>query len=99
MKSTYNLVHYLLYSELLLLGIFYVWSPHGVQAITKLQREQQEVVAHVERLKKDIASLEHEIVEWESDAFYKEKIAREQLQMARRSDVVYYLLENNTSKS
>lgn len=92
-------MHYLLYAELFLLGIFYVWSPHGFQAITKLQREQQEVVTLIERLKKDIASLEHEIAEWESDSFYKEKIAREQLQMARRSDVVYYLLENNSAKS
>ena len=38
------------------------------------------------QLKNEIAQLEKEMYAWQTDDFYKEKIAREQLQMARKGD-------------
>jgi len=83
------LVRMIIYSELMVLGLFYIFSPHGVQAITTLQRECTEVEQHIMRIKQDILEIEREMVAWHNDNFYKEKIAREQLQMARADEEIY----------
>lgn len=88
----------LLYVELCLLGLGYLWSPHGIQAITRSRCELQDAVERTQRLQNDIICLEREINQWESASFYKEQFAREQLQMARHNDIVYYLM-NDSSKS
>lgn len=90
MRGVYLMIRYVLYAEMMILGLLYVWSPHGVQPITRLMNEYQEIEEQVVNLKRDIASLDGEIARWEQDPFYQEQIAREQLQMARKDEVIYY---------
>jgi hypothetical protein len=42
-------------------------------------------------MKDEIEQLEQEIYAWQTDDFYKEKVAREQLQMARKGDELFYI--------
>lgn len=90
MRSMQYVIRYLLYAEMIVLGVFYLWSPHGVQSVTRLTHECEEVEQQIINVKHAIAALEREVDEWESEPFYKEKIAREQLQMARKNEVIYH---------
>ena len=54
-----------------------------------LLKTEQEITL----LQKEMVSLECDIASWETDDFYKEKVAREQLQMARKGDILFYIGE------
>ena len=75
--------------EVILFGWFYYYGMCGMREIYLLQTEnsafeQQIAVAHHEiEMKKD------ELVAWQSDPFYKEKLAREQLHMAKEGEEIY----------
>ncbi|MCL4229181.1 septum formation initiator family protein [Candidatus Dependentiae bacterium] len=94
MRNIHQIIRYLLYTEMIVLGVFYIGSPHGVQSVTRLAHECEDVEQQVLNVKRDIATLELEVDQWESEPFYKEKIAREQLQMARKNEVIYHYSVN-----
>ncbi|MCX5922660.1 MAG: septum formation initiator family protein [Candidatus Dependentiae bacterium] len=77
--------------ELLVFTGTYFFAPNGFCAVTQLQEENQQLVAEINLLRADVYGLEHTIVQWDAHPFYKEKIAREQLQMARKGDQIYYV--------
>lgn len=81
----------LLVLEMAGFGYLYVYGMNGLQALAK----QHETVIGLEKnivaLKNDINKLEEEIYVWQTDDFYKEKVAREQLQMARKGDELFYI--------
>ena len=68
----------------------YVFGPQGVQVFKQLAEENTVVEEKIQALRADIAQLDRSITACKSDSFYKERIAREQLQMARKEDVLYY---------
>jgi cell division protein FtsB len=86
-----SMVRMFIYTEFALLGMWYLFGPQGIPAITKLQDECLQEEQLLVSLKTEVAELEGEIVRWESDPFFKEKIAREQLQLVRSGDEVYYV--------
>jgi len=77
--------------ELCALVILYLYGNHGLQNICKLERENTILTKETQRMAHEIDALEHEIAAWNHDSFYKEKVAREQLQMAYKGDEVYYI--------
>jgi cell division protein FtsB len=90
-KIGYKVVAGLLVGELLVFVVMYVAGGQGLRAVHALQHENQELYAELVLLKKDVDALEVSLKEWHEKDFYKEKIAREQLQMARAGDTVYYI--------
>ncbi len=78
-------------SEVLIFVGMYLLSPHGVRALRSMQKENEQVAVKIAELQKELQTLEAEVAEWDNNSFYKEKIAREQLQMAKSSDEVYFL--------
>lgn len=81
----------LLMVEMMALGYLYIFGTHGIEELQK----QRMVVAGLEKnvvhLKADVEQLEKEIHAWQTNDFYKEKVAREQLQMARKGDELFYI--------
>ena len=84
----------LLYQSVLLVFIasslyFLVWSEFGLSrhyvANQGLRRSKLRFLV----LKREVAGLEREIVAWKTDPFYLEKVAREELGMGYRDEVVY----------
>ena len=69
----------------------YVVSPDGLTSLQNKKVENKKLAESVERLTEEIKKLEDETQKWESNPFYREKVAREQLQMARPTDEVYYV--------
>lgn len=69
----------------------YLFGPSGLQAMRQLKQENQQLDAEIVQMQQEISDWEQKIALWESDDFYKEKVAREQLQMARVGDEIFYL--------
>ena len=70
----------------------YLFGPSGLQTIVRLKRENRQLDQEIEQLQVRVAVAEQKLAVWQSDDFYKEKIAREQLQMARKGDEIFYLM-------
>ena len=70
----------------------YLHGNNGVYALQRLCNENRGIEQKIDQLSHQVAQLEHEITEWETNDFYKEKVAREQLQMSRKDDEIYYIV-------
>lgn len=69
----------------------YLFGPSGLQTMVRLERENSHLDDEICQIQADLDGWKDKIAVWQSDDFYKEKIAREQLQMARSGDEVFYL--------
>lgn len=77
--------------ELFVFALVYVFGPHGLYALRELENQNNTLQAEAATLKQEVQELEDKIAQWDAHPFYKEKIAREQLQMARKGDKIYYI--------
>lgn len=84
-------IRVLLLVEMVGFGYLYYFGNNGIQSLHKQQDIVIDLQKNVVALKNEIDQLEHEIYAWQTDDFYKEKVAREQLQMARKGDEIYYI--------
>ena len=80
-----------LVAEMMAFGYVYVYGKNGLQLLRKQKHVVSELKENIVQLDGEVASLEKEMYVWQSDDFYKEKIAREQLQMARKGDELFYI--------
>lgn len=71
---------------------FYVCGPHGVKTLKALSNENNQLQLEITHARQEVIELEQKIVQWNTYPFYKEKIAREQLQMACKGEEIYYLM-------
>jgi len=80
--------------ELIAFVGIYFCGAQGMQALWQLDKETQAMVVEVTTLKKEVDELDYQILAFNSYDFYKEQVAREQLQMARADDEVYFVLKS-----
>ncbi len=77
--------------ELCIFGWVYFFGVHGFYHLLELRAEcdimQQKLVCK----KDDIDMIKEQIIAWNVHSFYKEKMAREHLQMARNGELIYYI--------
>ncbi len=76
--------------ELVVLMYAYCYGKDGLHILSLVQKKQQFVQKKIKKIKQRIVVLQEQIEEWHTNDFYVERFAREQLQMARRGDVIYY---------
>ncbi len=69
----------------------YLFGTDGIQYLMQLQHEQQKLDLELEEVRQEVATLHEQVEQWDATPFLKEKIAREQLQMAREGDEIYYI--------
>jgi len=84
------LLRVLFSTELLVFCYVYMYGKNSISMLVGLQKDNSILLDQVHTQKQEIAVLEGEIAQWEAYPFYKEKVAREQLQMARATEQVYY---------
>jgi cell division protein FtsB len=65
-------------------------GPRGWRDVGQLQSIISDAQKRLEEKKQVVTQLEKEETSWQDDSFNKEKVAREQLQMARATDTVFY---------
>ncbi len=83
----------LLLVEVMSASIIFIFGSQGIIAVSKKNEEHKKLINAIELEKQEIIFLNKEIHNYNSIDFYKEKIAREDLQMARPEEQVY-ILEN-----
>jgi len=76
--------------EMVICTLFYLFGTHGMQALRRIAKENEQLGGRVAETRLTVAQLERHITLWHTSDFYKEKKAREQLQMAHADDLVYY---------
>jgi len=79
--------------EVIIFLAFYCWGSEGVSRLNELRSENKHLTNNIESLEKEVASLEGEVIQFKKDPFYKEKIAREQLQMAYKNEEILFIKE------
>lgn len=79
-------------AEIVVFVWIYVAGFTGVSKMTSLKKENQLLLDELVLLEKEVKKLEDDFQKWEHIPFYKEKCAREELQMARDTDDVYFFV-------
>lgn len=75
--------------ELFIFSWMYMFGVHGFNQLVHLKSEMKEVAQEVAQKEQEVCKLEKAIIAWNVHSFCKEKMAREQLQMARKDELIY----------
>lgn len=86
-----QIIKFFFAAEIVICAALYFVGPRGKQQMAQYKQEIDALNIAKHNLEVEIGQLENELVTWENNLFFKEKIAREQLQMARKDETVYYL--------
>jgi cell division protein FtsB len=77
--------------EIIVFAGFYFFGTNGIMPLTHMKREIALLDQQVLELKSDITHLQSTIALQKKHPFFQEKIAREQLQMARAEEEIYLI--------
>lgn len=77
--------------EIFLFIVIYLFGTQGLQVVLSMRRENSALSLEVHHLESEVQEVKKTIASWKKDPFYKEKVAREQLHMARPGDEIYFL--------
>lgn len=77
--------------EIAIFGYTYLFGVQGLKIVMELQSENNKQERRIAQLTKELNTLEGTLHTWQATEFYREKIAREQLQMAHQDEEIYYL--------
>ena len=81
----------LLLIEMVAFGHVYLFGHNGIKALQAQKNVVEDLKKDIIVLNEHITQLEKEMFAWQTDDFFKEKVAREQLQMARKGDELFYI--------
>lgn len=70
---------------------FYFFGAQGIMQLLKRNNYNQQLGKKIEVLQDELKALEYSINEWQVNSFLKEKMAREQLDMARPNELIYVI--------
>ncbi len=77
--------------EIIVFAGFYFLGTNGINALMNLKKDITMLDQQMVRLKSDITHLQSTIALQKKHPFFQEKIAREQLQMARADEEIYLI--------
>lgn len=77
--------------EIMVFVAVYFFGTDGIAKLSQIQQENVQLEKDIELLKLEIQQIELQVAQWNSDPYYKEKIAREQLQMARADEQIIFI--------
>ena len=89
-KIGFLMVKLFLCTEIVIFALWYFLGVNGWYKVRALQGHKQTLLWHMHLCKKRIHALSTKIDAWEQSSFYKEKRAREELQMARSDEIIYH---------
>jgi|GEM_PF-4372434 len=88
-KQKYKIV--LLGTGIMIFGYTYLFGSEGLCAWWKLRAENHELKKELVRRCSDCAFRAQEIERWRDSGYLREKIAREELQLMRKGEEIYYI--------
>ena len=69
----------------------FLFGSGGLLSLNGFKRENMVILSKITAFQEEINKLNKHLQCWKSDSFLKEKMAREELQMARPGDEIYIL--------
>ena len=81
--------------EIIAFILVYIFGAHGYMIMRHLTKENAQLSVQIQSACHEVMTLEQQIHDWNTTSFYKEKFAREHLQMAREGEIVYYTQPSN----
>jgi len=78
-------------AEIFVFGLAYLFGSQGYYNLYKLKRENAVLEKDIFAVESELTDLATEVVAWQTEPFYKEKLAREHLHMARADEEIYIL--------
>ncbi len=78
-------------AEILLVTFFYLCGTGGLQALKHADVLNITLFDEIKKLESEVTGLSQELGERTSNPFYKESIARKELQMAYPDEIIYML--------
>lgn len=92
MKETKrNALRIFLGAEIALVALYYLFGSFGLQALRLADRTNQTLLEELKGLETEVLALAKELEERKTNPFYKEIIARKELQMAYDNELIYVL--------
>jgi cell division protein FtsB len=85
-----KMVLFFLCIEISLFGLIYIFGPHGLSMLAELKRSHKALELQCKQVQNNLEKLQADIAAWNSSAFLKEKVAREQLLMKKSGETVYF---------
>lgn len=79
-------------TEIVLFLTFYLVGSQGLQALMRMNSENNQLQQEIGTLTSAVNQVAMEIEEWKKYPFFKEKIARERLHMAYPGDELYMII-------
>ena len=77
--------------EIIIFAGFYIFGTNGITALMHMKKDIAVLDQQVIQLKGDVTHLQSTIALQKKHPFFQEKIAREQLQMARADEEIYLI--------
>ncbi len=78
-------------AEIIVVTFFYLIGPGGLQALKSAQRQNSNLIEEIKRTEGEVNALSRELADRKNNPFYKESIARKELQMAYENEIIYLL--------
>ena len=78
-------------AQVTIVGLYYLFGSFGLQALKAADRGNLQLLEELKSLEAELAALEQELQERTDNPFYKETIARKELQMAYEDEIIYML--------
>lgn len=77
--------------EIVVFMWMYCFGSQGIRAVYAMRTENDLLEVQLAQEHKMLTLLERDVQMWQENSFVKEKLAREQLQMAREDEEIYIL--------
>ena len=77
--------------EIASVGCYYLFGTFGLQALKRATRQNDELLQDLKLIEHEVTTLATELDERSNNPFYKESIARKELQMAYENEIIYLL--------
>ena len=91
MKIKKVLLRFFFAIEVVFFSWVYFYGDNGFGQLSIMEEKNQVLEKCNILIEDDVAKLEDDIYDWENNSFYREKIAREKLQMAYPGEQIYYV--------
>jgi len=78
-------------AEVTVIVLYYLMSSSGLQALKRADYYNSQLMHDITSLETELSTLEQEVEERTTNPFYKEMIARQELQMGYENEIVYIL--------
>lgn len=82
-----------LFIEAIVFLELYCFGSEGVKVLQLLHDENKQLAIEIDSLQKEVDLLDCTLIRYRDDPFFLEKVAREELQMARPNDEIVFVKE------